>query len=151
THRRRHCLFAFGPGPSAFCHRPAAGDHRGPCVDWPERDDPQRRAYRPGRVYRTGRSCHQGCSSSRAGARESSADYWRSAMTPDRKLEWDWFPGRVPENVALDETAYLETTYSFELFRSRQPDALRIGRGASIYLGVMFDLGPGAHVRIGDF
>jgi len=72
-------------------------------------------------------------------------------MTPDRKLEWDWFNGRVPENVALDETAYLETTYSFELFRSREPDALRIGRGASIYLGVMFDLGPAARVRIGDF
>jgi acetyltransferase-like isoleucine patch superfamily enzyme len=72
-------------------------------------------------------------------------------MTPDRKLEWDWFPGHVPDNVALDETAYLETTYSFELFRSREPDALRIGRGASIYLGVMFDLGPAAHVHIGNF
>ena len=72
-------------------------------------------------------------------------------MTADRKLEWDWFNGRVPENVALDETAYVETTYSFELFRSREPDALRIGRGSSIYLGVMFDLGPAARVRIGDF
>lgn len=72
-------------------------------------------------------------------------------MTPDRKLEWDWFNGRVPENVDLDETAYLETTYSFELFRSREPDALRIGRGASIYLGVMFDMGPGARVSVGDF
>jgi len=72
-------------------------------------------------------------------------------MTSNRKLEWDWFPGRVPENVALDETAYLETTYSFELFHSREPDALRIGRGASIYLGVMFDFGPSARARIGDF
>lgn len=72
-------------------------------------------------------------------------------MTADRKLEWDWFNGRVPENVALDATAYVETTYSFELLRSREPDALRIGRGSSIYLGVMFDLGPAARVRIGDF
>ena len=72
-------------------------------------------------------------------------------MTPDRKLEWDWFPGRVPENVAVDETAYLETTYSFELFRSCEPDAIRIGRGASVYLGVMFDLGPAARLNIGDF
>ena len=72
-------------------------------------------------------------------------------MTPDRKLEWDWFPGRVPENVTLDDTAYLETTYSFHLFRSREADAVRIGRGASIYLGVMFDLGPAARVRVGDF
>jgi len=72
-------------------------------------------------------------------------------MTPDRKLEWDWFPGRVPENVTLDETAYLETTYSFELFRSSEPDALRIGRGASIYLGVMFDFGLAARARVGDY
>jgi len=72
-------------------------------------------------------------------------------MTPDRKLEWDWFPGRVPENVTLDDTAYLETTYSFELFRSREPNAMRIGRGSSIYLGVMFDLGPVARTYIGDF
>lgn len=72
-------------------------------------------------------------------------------MTPDRKLEWDWFPGRVPENVTLDDTAYLETTYSFELFKSRESDAVRIGRGSSIYLGVMFDLGPMARAHIGDF
>jgi acetyltransferase-like isoleucine patch superfamily enzyme len=31
------------------------------------------------------------------------------------------------------------------------PDAVRIGRGASIYLGVMFDLGRNARVDIGDF
>jgi acetyltransferase-like isoleucine patch superfamily enzyme len=72
-------------------------------------------------------------------------------MTPDRKLEWDWFPGTVPENVALDDTAYVETTYSFQLFRSSAPNALRLGRGASIYLGVMFDLGPAARMTIGEF
>jgi acetyltransferase-like isoleucine patch superfamily enzyme len=72
-------------------------------------------------------------------------------MTPDRRLEWDWHPGTVPENVALDESAYLETSYSFELFRSRMPDAVRIGRGCSVYLGVMFDLGPAARMVLGDF
>lgn len=72
-------------------------------------------------------------------------------MTSDRKLEWDWFPGTVPENVTLDDTAYVETTYSFELFRSGAPEAVRVGRGSSIYLGVMFDLGPTARVHIGEF
>lgn len=72
-------------------------------------------------------------------------------MTPDRKLEWDWFPGTVPENVVLEDTAYVETTYSFQLFRSSAPAAVRLGRGSSIYLGVMFDLGPEARVRVGDF
>jgi acetyltransferase-like isoleucine patch superfamily enzyme len=57
----------------------------------------------------------------------------------------------VPANVVLDETAYLETTYSFQLFRSRAPEAVHVGRGSSIYLGVMFDLGPEARVAVGDF
>ena len=69
-------------------------------------------------------------------------------MTPDRKLEWDWFSGTVPENVVLGDEAYLETTYSFQLFRSIAPEAVRLGRGSSIYLGVMFDLGPDARLHL---
>ena len=72
-------------------------------------------------------------------------------MNPDRTLPWDWFPGCVPENVVVDDDAYLETTYSFQFFRSEVPDAVRIGRGASIYLGVMFDLGPRARATVGEF
>jgi len=72
-------------------------------------------------------------------------------MNADRTLPWDWFPGRVPENVTVDPEAYLETTYSFELFRGEQKDAVRIGRGSSVYLGVMFDVGPHAHVSVGQF
>lgn len=72
-------------------------------------------------------------------------------MTSDRKLEWDWFPGVVPENVVPHDTAYVETTYSFQLFRSTAPEAVRLGRGSSVYLGVMFDLGPHACVHMGDF
>ena len=68
-------------------------------------------------------------------------------MNPDRTLPWDWYPGRVPENVVVDPEAYLETTYSFQLFRSAAADAVRIGRGSSIYLGVMFDVGTQGRVR----
>ena len=72
-------------------------------------------------------------------------------MNPDRTIPDDWHPGRVPDNVTVHEEAYLETSYSFELFRSRATEALRIGRGSSIYLGVMFDLGEQARMRIGEF
>ncbi len=72
-------------------------------------------------------------------------------MNPDRTLPWDWFPGRVPENVTVHPEAYLETTYSFQLFRGTDEDAVRIGRGSSIYLGVMFDVGPRGRVTIGEF
>lgn len=72
-------------------------------------------------------------------------------MNADRKLEWDWYPGRVPDNVDLHPEAYVETTFSFHLFNSRRPHAVRIGRGASLYLGVMFDLGRQATAEIGEF
>jgi acetyltransferase-like isoleucine patch superfamily enzyme len=72
-------------------------------------------------------------------------------MNPDRTLPWDWHAGRVPENVVVDPEAYLETTYSFQLFRSAAADAVRIGRGSSVYLGVMFDVGTQGRVSIGEF
>lgn len=68
-----------------------------------------------------------------------------------RTLSWDWHPGTIPDNVVYDETAYLETSYSFLLCHSEAPTAVRIGRATSIYLGVMFDLGPRGEVKLGDF
>jgi len=72
-------------------------------------------------------------------------------LNADRTLPGDWYPGRVPENVAIDETAYIETTFSFHFFRSRLARAVEIGRGASTYLGAMFDVGPGGRVTLGDY
>lgn len=72
-------------------------------------------------------------------------------MTPDRRLEWDWYPGTIPENVVIDETAYVETTFSFTFFRSQRSAAIRYGRGASTYLGTLFDVGPQGRVTLGQF
>ena len=69
----------------------------------------------------------------------------------NRTLSWDWYPGSIPENVVLEDKAYLETTYSFLLYRSRALDAVRIGRAATIYLGTMFDVGPRGRVQVGKF
>jgi Acetyltransferase (isoleucine patch superfamily) len=68
-----------------------------------------------------------------------------------RKLPWDWYSGTIPENVSVDDSAYLETSYSFLLYRSELPEGVRIGRGSTTYLGTMFDVGPGGRVSIGDF
>ena len=74
-----------------------------------------------------------------------------TSMSADRTLPWDWHPGRVPDNVTLAATAYLETSFSFLLFRSEMPDAVRIGESTSIYLGTMFDVGPHGRVTFGDY
>jgi acetyltransferase-like isoleucine patch superfamily enzyme len=68
-----------------------------------------------------------------------------------RTLPWDWYAGTVPDNVVIDETAYVETTFSFYLYRSREPVGVKIGRGASTYLGTMFDAGPRGRITLGDY
>ena len=71
--------------------------------------------------------------------------------SPERRIAGDWHDGVVPANVRLDPEATVETSYSFQLFRSRREDAITLGRGSSVYSGTMFDLGPAALLRIGDF
>ena len=72
-------------------------------------------------------------------------------MNADRTLAWDWYPGTIPENAAVDETAYIETTFSFHFCRSRLPRGVDIGRGASTYLGTMFDVGTHGRVKLGEY
>jgi len=72
-------------------------------------------------------------------------------MSEPRTIAWDWYPGTIPINAIVDETAYVETTYSFHLFHSERTEGLRIGRGASTYLGTMFDVGSRGRVSVGEF
>jgi acetyltransferase-like isoleucine patch superfamily enzyme len=71
-------------------------------------------------------------------------------VTAARTLPWDWHPGVIPANAEIDETAYLETTFSFLLYRSTAPVGLRMARGSSAYLGTMFDVGVNGSVSIGE-
>jgi acetyltransferase-like isoleucine patch superfamily enzyme len=79
----------------------------------------------------------------------------RKESRPDceraRTIPGDWHPGIIPENVVVDRTAYLETTYSFLQYRSEEPVGVRIDPGASVYQGTMFDVGPRGQVRVGRF
>ena len=72
-------------------------------------------------------------------------------MNADRTLPWDWYRGTVPENVLVEDGAYLETTFSFQRFRSRRQPGVHYGRGASTYLGTMFDVGPEGCVTLGRY
>jgi acetyltransferase-like isoleucine patch superfamily enzyme len=72
-------------------------------------------------------------------------------MAVARTLPWDWHPGRLPENADVDASAYIETTYSFLLYRSEAPLGLRLGRGASLYKSTMLDVGRDGQVVLGAF
>jgi acetyltransferase-like isoleucine patch superfamily enzyme len=70
---------------------------------------------------------------------------------PPRTLLWDWYPGTIPENAVVDETAYIETSFSFFQYRSQESVGLRIGKGTCVYSGTMFDVGLRGHVVVGDY
>jgi acetyltransferase-like isoleucine patch superfamily enzyme len=72
-------------------------------------------------------------------------------MKPGANLPWDWYAGTIPANSRIDETAYVETTFSFRCYRSEAAMGVAAGRGASIYLGTMFDVGPNGRVRVGEY
>ena len=74
-----------------------------------------------------------------------------TAATAGRTLPWDWYHGTIPDNVHVAASAYVETTFSFYLLRSEQPDAVTIGEGASTYLGTMFDVGRHGRVTLGHY
>lgn len=69
----------------------------------------------------------------------------------DRKIPNDWHSGCIPENVLLGDGAYVETSYSFHLFRSRKDTAVVLGENSSTYIGCMFDMGPEAVLHVGAF
>jgi len=72
-------------------------------------------------------------------------------MTSGRRLAHDWYDGVVPDNVVFDDTNIIDTSYSFLRFKSRNDNALTLGRRAAIYSGSGFDVGPDGRVRIGAF
>ena len=67
-----------------------------------------------------------------------------------RTLPWDWYDGSIPANVEVDDEAYVETSFSFQRYRSEADVGVRYARGAHTYLGTMFDVGPRGRVTLGE-
>jgi tetrahydrodipicolinate N-succinyltransferase len=72
------------------------------------------------------------------------------AVNGRRAIEADWYPGTVPENVQVDATAYVGSSYSFLRCRSELPVGVQIGRGASLCDATSLDIGPRGFVCLGE-
>ena len=66
-----------------------------------------------------------------------------------RQLPGDWCEVGIPDNADLHPSVYVETSQSFEPFRSRRPVGLSAAEGAGIYYGCTFDVGPAGRVSLG--
>jgi acetyltransferase-like isoleucine patch superfamily enzyme len=68
-----------------------------------------------------------------------------------RRLEHDWFPEPLPENVVLGESTWLYSSFALRHYRSRRPLGLSVGHHTGLYNGTFFDLGPDGSVSIGNY
>ena len=66
-------------------------------------------------------------------------------------LDGDWYGGGVPGNVVLGNNVYLDTSYSFGMFVSQQPEALTVGSATGFYDRCIVTTGPSGKIRIGEF
>lgn len=69
----------------------------------------------------------------------------------NRTIPGDWYSGVIPDNVQIGDGAYVQTSYSFHLYRSRRERGIVLGKNSSTYNECMFDMGPEAVFQIGDF
>lgn len=69
----------------------------------------------------------------------------------ERVIEGDWYPGTIPDNAHIHETAYVGSSQSFVRYRSELPTGVHIGRGASLCDATSLDVGPQGAVQLGDF
>jgi acetyltransferase-like isoleucine patch superfamily enzyme len=74
-----------------------------------------------------------------------------SNITPDRRVQDDWWQHPIPPNVTWGEGLYCETSQIFRFMRSKLPNAVELGVHVSLYAGVSFALGANGSCKIGDF
>lgn len=72
-------------------------------------------------------------------------------MNCERTIPGDWHPGTIPQNVILDETALIETTYSFLSYHSEEPVGLQLARASGVYTGTTLNVGVRGRVRLGEY
>jgi acetyltransferase-like isoleucine patch superfamily enzyme len=71
-------------------------------------------------------------------------------MSEPSPITSGWTHGELPANVRIGANTLITADYAFKRFRSKQPDALRIGSHATMD-GVHFAVGEGGKISIGDY
>ena len=74
-----------------------------------------------------------------------------SNVNRERRVEGDWWPQGIPENVHFGTGFYCESAQIFRQFRSVQPRAVVLGDHVSCYSGCSFAVGPQGSCTVGDF
>lgn len=67
------------------------------------------------------------------------------------RLPHDWYDGQLPPNVVIHPTAFLETSYALNMFRSCRTAGLVMCEASGAYDQTSFVVGPDGAVNVGAF
>jgi acetyltransferase-like isoleucine patch superfamily enzyme len=68
-----------------------------------------------------------------------------------RTLPDDWFPRELPAGLQIGPRSWLHSAYHFLHCAPDAANVIRIGSDTGLYRGTFLELGPTAHVEIGNF
>ena len=68
-----------------------------------------------------------------------------------KRLEHDWFPQNIPENVFIGKRSWLYSSFAFIHYKSLKEKGLIIGNNTGLYNGTFFEISEKGSVEIGDY
>ena len=66
-------------------------------------------------------------------------------------IEDDWYPGGLAPNIKLSSNAFIDTSYGFSLYRSRQNDGVVLDEATGCYGVVSFIVSNTGRVSVGKY
>ena len=63
----------------------------------------------------------------------------------------DWYPKAIPENLVMENMVYLDSTYSFACFHSKDQEGFKMGYASGNYLHSHFLVGEQGKVSVGKY
>lgn len=63
----------------------------------------------------------------------------------------DWYDGEIPSNVIIDDAVFIDTAFCFEMFNSKIPQALKVGKGTGLYDSAQIVTSENGEIEIGEF
>ncbi len=68
-----------------------------------------------------------------------------------KHIDGDWYSLGIPSNVTLADNVYIDTSYGFAGFHSKQPDALFIDEASGCYDRASFIVGERGKISVGKY
>jgi acetyltransferase-like isoleucine patch superfamily enzyme len=68
-----------------------------------------------------------------------------------RRLEYDWFPGTISDNIVMGTDVYVDSAFGLVSFFSERNPGMRMGRASGLYDRATIISGPEGVTEIGEF